>query len=170
MTASSETMVLVGTTKGLFTLRAGDGRDRFELSGPTFAGEEIYSTCLDSRSGDDPAVHRVGEQPLGAGAAPLRRPRRDLDRGPEGGAALPGGLRRLAGADLAARPRPGRRARRAVRRRRAGGAVPQRRRRAHASRSCAGCGTTRTARSGSPAVAGCASTPCSCTPTIRTAC
>jgi len=46
-----DAIVLVGTTKGLFTLRSGDGRERFELTGPTFAGEEVYATCIDSRSG-----------------------------------------------------------------------------------------------------------------------
>ena len=45
-----DTIVLVGTTKGLFTLTSGDGRARFELSGPTFAGEEVYATCIDTRS------------------------------------------------------------------------------------------------------------------------
>ena len=41
---SLDTLVLIGTTKGLFTLRAGPERDTFALSGPTFPGEEIYST------------------------------------------------------------------------------------------------------------------------------
>ena len=50
-TATSSVMVLVGTTKGLFTLRSSDGRESFELAGPTFAGEEVYSTCIDTRSG-----------------------------------------------------------------------------------------------------------------------
>ncbi|MCU1502453.1 MAG: glycosyl hydrolase [Ilumatobacteraceae bacterium] len=44
-------IVLVGTTKGLFTLRSGDGRERFEVTGPAFAGEEVYATCIDARSG-----------------------------------------------------------------------------------------------------------------------
>src|SRR5258706_16155977 len=44
-----DTLVLIGTTKGLFTLRAGPERDTFALSGPTFPGEEIYSTCIDNR-------------------------------------------------------------------------------------------------------------------------
>ena len=39
--------------------------------------------------GHDPAVHGIGQQPLGTGAAALRRPRRDLDRGRAGGAAVP---------------------------------------------------------------------------------
>ena len=43
--------VLVGTTKGLFTLSSRDGRRSFELDGPTFPGEEVYATCIDSRSG-----------------------------------------------------------------------------------------------------------------------
>jgi len=48
---TTDAMVLVGTSKGLFSLHSGDGRAQFELSGPTFAGEEVYSTCIDSRSG-----------------------------------------------------------------------------------------------------------------------
>jgi hypothetical protein len=53
--SSTDTLVLVGTTKGLFTLRAAGGRDHFELAGPTFAGEEVYSTCVDTR-GPTPRV------------------------------------------------------------------------------------------------------------------
>jgi photosystem II stability/assembly factor-like uncharacterized protein len=49
--ATGDVVVLVGTTKGLFTLRSGAGRAEFELSGPTFPGEEVYATCVDSRSG-----------------------------------------------------------------------------------------------------------------------
>ena len=43
------TLVLVGTTKGLFTLRPGDGPGGFELAGPSFPGEEIYAACIDTR-------------------------------------------------------------------------------------------------------------------------
>ena len=32
-----DTLVLIGTTKGLFTLRAGPNRDAFALDGPTGA-------------------------------------------------------------------------------------------------------------------------------------
>ena len=46
---SVDTLVLIGTTKGLFALRSGDGREQFELTGPTFPGEEVYSTCIDTR-------------------------------------------------------------------------------------------------------------------------
>ena len=48
---TADAIVLLGTTKGLFTLRADSGREHFELTGPTFAGEEVYATCIDSRSG-----------------------------------------------------------------------------------------------------------------------
>jgi photosystem II stability/assembly factor-like uncharacterized protein len=48
----TSTMVLVGTTKGLFTLRSVAGSDGWEVSGPTFAGEEVYATCIDTRSAD----------------------------------------------------------------------------------------------------------------------
>jgi photosystem II stability/assembly factor-like uncharacterized protein len=48
--ATKDVVVLIGTTKGLFTLRSRDGRASFELSGPIFAGEEVYATCIDTRS------------------------------------------------------------------------------------------------------------------------
>jgi len=44
-----DVLVLVGTAKGLFALRSGDRRERFELTGPSFAGEEVYATCIDLR-------------------------------------------------------------------------------------------------------------------------
>jgi hypothetical protein len=44
-----DTLVLVGTTKGLFALRSNDGRERFDLAGPSFAGEEVSATCIDVR-------------------------------------------------------------------------------------------------------------------------
>ncbi len=48
---TTDTMVLVGTTKGLFILRSDDGREHFDVSEPVFPGEEIYSTCIDTRTG-----------------------------------------------------------------------------------------------------------------------
>ncbi len=47
---TADTMVLAGTTKGLFILRSDDGRQHFDVSEPVFPGEEIYSTCIDTRS------------------------------------------------------------------------------------------------------------------------
>ena len=52
---TGDVLVLVGTTKGLFTLRSGDGRERVDVTGPTFPGEEVYATCIDTR-GDAPRV------------------------------------------------------------------------------------------------------------------
>lgn len=48
-----DTLVLVGTTKGLFLLRSSDGRQQFDLAGPVFAGEEVYATCVDTRGPTD---------------------------------------------------------------------------------------------------------------------
>ena len=45
----AETLVLVGTAKGLFALRSTDGRRHFEIDGPALAGEEVYATCIDGR-------------------------------------------------------------------------------------------------------------------------
>ncbi|HYH79579.1 MAG TPA: hypothetical protein VEX86_07270 [Longimicrobium sp.] len=46
-----DVVVLVGTSKGLFTLTSGPARDRWALTGPAFAGEEIYAAALDCRGG-----------------------------------------------------------------------------------------------------------------------
>jgi len=46
-----DVVVLAGTTKGLFTLVAGPGRESWDLAGPWFPGEEIYSALLDCRGG-----------------------------------------------------------------------------------------------------------------------
>ena len=49
--AAGDVVVLVGTSKGLFTLTAGRGRETWRLQGPWFPGEEIYSAALDTRNG-----------------------------------------------------------------------------------------------------------------------
>src|SRR5262245_32601866 len=54
-TAFREALVLAGTTKGLFTLRAARDGGEAEVSGPTFPGEEIYATCIDTR-GPEPRL------------------------------------------------------------------------------------------------------------------
>ena len=54
----TETLVLIGTAKGLFSLRSSNGRADFELTGPELVGEEVYATCIDTRSaspGSSPA-------------------------------------------------------------------------------------------------------------------
>ncbi|MGI9029173.1 MAG: hypothetical protein ACR2HP_04190, partial [Ilumatobacteraceae bacterium] len=53
--ASGDVVVLVGTVKGLFALSSASSRDRWELSGPWFCGEEIYAAALDTR-GDGPRL------------------------------------------------------------------------------------------------------------------
>jgi hypothetical protein len=44
-----DVVVLVGTTKGLFALRAGPGRADWQVHGPWFRGEEIHAAALDHR-------------------------------------------------------------------------------------------------------------------------
>ena len=51
MTAPNDVVVLVGTTKGLFTLTSSQDRKSWELNGPHFKGEEIYAAALDCRGG-----------------------------------------------------------------------------------------------------------------------
>jgi hypothetical protein len=46
-----DVVVLVGTSKGLFTLTSGPARDSWTRAGPSFPGEEIYSAVVDSRGG-----------------------------------------------------------------------------------------------------------------------
>src|SRR5688500_12617357 len=46
-----DVVVLVGTTKGLFTLTAGPERRDWKVAGPWFLGEEIYAAALDCRAG-----------------------------------------------------------------------------------------------------------------------
>ena len=167
--ATTDATVLVGTTKGLFALHSTDGRNEFELSGPTFPGEEVYATCIDNRSGTTrlftgsvsnhwgPVLRRSDD--LGATwtedeAAALRFPDStdaslariwQLAPGPGD---EPDVI--YAGVEPAALFRSDDGGRR--------------------SRWSMACGTIPIAPSGNPAVAVCASTPCSCTPTIRNAC
>ena len=83
----TSTMVLVGTTKGLFTLRSVDGSRRLRAVRTDVRRRGGVRHVHRLPLGRDPAVRRIGQQPLGSGAAALRRPRRDLDRGRAGGAA-----------------------------------------------------------------------------------
>jgi hypothetical protein len=46
-----DVVVLVGTTKGLFTLTSKPKRASWALAGPWFRGEEIYAAALDCRNG-----------------------------------------------------------------------------------------------------------------------
>jgi len=51
MTGPGDVVVLVGTSKGLFTLTSGAERADWSLAGPSFPGEEIYSAVVDTRGG-----------------------------------------------------------------------------------------------------------------------
>ena len=46
-----DVVLMVGTTKGAFLLGSGASRDRWEMTGPFFPGEEVYAMALDQRAG-----------------------------------------------------------------------------------------------------------------------
>ena len=48
---SGDVMLLVGTMKGLFVLRSGAGRGRWEMGGPHFPGRSVYAAGYDGREG-----------------------------------------------------------------------------------------------------------------------
>jgi len=47
--STNDVVVLIGTTKGLFALKAGPDRDCWDLTGPWFRGEEIAAAATDCR-------------------------------------------------------------------------------------------------------------------------
>ncbi len=49
--AEQETLLLVGTAKGLFVLRRNSGGDKWKLDGPHFAGRAVYAAFYDDRGG-----------------------------------------------------------------------------------------------------------------------
>ncbi|MEQ1605513.1 MAG: exo-alpha-sialidase [Pyrinomonadaceae bacterium] len=49
--AENETMLLVGTAKGLFVFRRPAGSDKWKLNGPHFAGRAVYAAYFDQRKG-----------------------------------------------------------------------------------------------------------------------
>ncbi|MEP6944727.1 MAG: exo-alpha-sialidase [Acidobacteriota bacterium] len=49
--AKKDTLLLVGTAKGLFVLRRAVGSDKWEMDGPHFAGRAVYAALYDSRKG-----------------------------------------------------------------------------------------------------------------------
>ena len=48
--AKKDTLLLVGTAKGLFILRRSDGTDEWKMDGPHFAGRAVYAAYYDSRA------------------------------------------------------------------------------------------------------------------------
>jgi len=48
---AGDVLVLVGTTKGAFVFRSGPGRRSWDVAGPYFAGQPVYSFAWDGRAG-----------------------------------------------------------------------------------------------------------------------
>ncbi|MEO6259553.1 MAG: exo-alpha-sialidase [Thermoanaerobaculia bacterium] len=48
---TGDVVLLVGTMKGLFLLRAGKGRGKWEVGGPFLAGSAVYGLAYDGRAG-----------------------------------------------------------------------------------------------------------------------
>ena len=123
-TQMSETVLLVGTKKGLWIGRSDAARRTWEWSEPEFLMQGIYGLGIDTR-GPAPRLLVSGtSEHWGPGDLPLRRPGPHLERergrlGPV--PRRPGQQRRAGLADPARRPR---RARRRVGRDAAVGAVP----------------------------------------------
>ncbi len=72
--------VLVGTRKGAFVLTSDEGREKWDVSGPHFAGWEIYHV---NGSPVDPvtAVRLADERVVRTGDPALGRRRQDMDAG-----------------------------------------------------------------------------------------
>ena len=47
----NDVLLLVGTMKGLFLLRSGSGRRRWDVGGPHFPGRSVYGVAYDGRDG-----------------------------------------------------------------------------------------------------------------------
>ena len=72
--------VLVGTRKGAFILTSDERRQDWDVSGPHFAGWEVYH--LDGLTGrSEPAVRLTVQRLVRAGDPAFRRRRADLGAG-----------------------------------------------------------------------------------------
>ena len=147
----ADTLVMVGTRKGLWIGRSDEARRDWSWTGPHFAMEEVYSCLVDTRGDRPRLLAGASSSWLGPAGLALRRPRRDLAGDAQRRRPLPRGHRRGRRPRLAADAR--RRGRRRVRRHRARRDLQVRPTAARPSSSSAGCGTTRSARSGTPASA-----------------
>src|SRR5216683_46815 len=60
---NNDVLLLVGTMKGLFLLRSGSGRRRWDVGGPHFPGRSVYGVAYDGRDfrrrWDQPETPRV---------------------------------------------------------------------------------------------------------------
>ena len=164
------TVLMIGTRKGLWIARSED-REAWTLSGPDDVMGEVHSVAIDKRR---PRAPRGCSWAAGTGTS-ARRCMHSDDLGATWQAAADGGV--AFPEDTGARPsRRSGRSRRRPPSRASCGPAPSRRRcsarptAARPSSWSAGCGTTRTARSGSPAAAARRSTRCSRTRPTRSGC
>ena len=100
------TLMMIGTRKGLWLARSDEDRESWEVDGPQFLMNEIYSCAIDTRRDQTAAARRRDELALRAAGVPLRRPRRHLGRDAQRRDPLPRGHRRRARAGVAARAGP----------------------------------------------------------------
>ena len=83
-----ETVVGIGTRKGLWLARSEDRRT-WRVEGPHFLMSEVLSLLFDTRTRPAEAARGVPLLALGSVAAALRRPRRHLGRAPRGSIRFP---------------------------------------------------------------------------------
>ena len=65
---AGDALLLVGTMKGAFVMRANASRDHWEVGGPYFPGRAIYALAYDNRngrSGFKVRMRRSSPRPLG---------------------------------------------------------------------------------------------------------
>ena len=80
---SGDVLLLVGTMKGAFILRADAGRaTKWEMGGPYFPGSAVYAHGLRRPRRPPPHLGRAAQHALGRAAPLERRLRPDLDRIP----------------------------------------------------------------------------------------
>ena len=156
---SGDVVLLVGTMKGGFILRADGNRRVWEVGGPYFPGSAVYAMAYDARGGR----HRIWAGPeqhaLGRAAAVERRLRRGRWTNPEeANVKFPEGTGAALKQIWQIAPGPRGRARHALLRRRAGGALRLARRRRHVALDRRALEPSAARRTGSRAAAGCACT------------
>ena len=90
----ADTLVMVGTRKGLWIGRSDEARRDWSWTGPHFAMEEVYSCLVDTRGDRPRLLAGASSSWLGPAGLALRRPRRDLAGDAERRRPLPRGHRR----------------------------------------------------------------------------
>src|SRR5216683_6557898 len=96
---NNDVLLLVGTMKGLFLLRSGSGRRRWDVGGPHFPGRSVYGVAYDGRDGRR-RIWGASEHALGGRALLDRRLRPPVGPARDTPGPLSGAGRRLARAHL----------------------------------------------------------------------